>query len=170
MADILTSSPQITMIAGVSLKVEYEGVVVGEIRRFGTRSEEGRINCDMRLRGVSGDGAFPGERTGLLWPVIRATMKDVTSSIAATLDYGEDLGGGCFYGFGGLFSPGSDFWGRIVRIGDALYAEPEPSAPGMDEALAITCTSSTTAQNDDRTTAGDTTDQLEEAAHGGNAA
>ncbi|GBG63128.1 hypothetical protein CBR_g36615 [Chara braunii] len=154
MADILTAMPQITTITGVLLTVEYEGVAVGEVRGFDTRSEDGGINCDMRLRGVSGDDAFPGKQTGLLWPVIRATMKDVASSIAATLDYGGDSGGSCFYGFGGLFGPGSDFWGRIVRIGDALYAEPEPCAPGTDGTLAIIGANTATVQSDGGTVGG----------------
>ncbi|GBG60052.1 hypothetical protein CBR_g383 [Chara braunii] len=157
MADILTAMLQITTIAGVLLTVECERVAVGEIRGFGTRSEEGTINCDMRLRGVSGEGAFPGKQTGLLWPVVRATMKDIASSIAATLDYGGDSGGSCFYGFGGLFGPGSDFWGRIVKIGDALYAEPEPDAPGMDGTLAITGGDTTTTRNDGGTAEGSAT-------------
>ncbi|GBG76713.1 hypothetical protein CBR_g22933 [Chara braunii] len=137
-ADILTAQPQITIVVGVILTVECKGVAIGELRGFGTRTEEGIIICDVRLRGVSGDEAFPGKQTWLLWPTMRTTMGEVASSIAATLDHGEDIGGDCFYGFGGLFGPDSDYWAKILRIGDALFAEPRPRGPYTDGALVLT--------------------------------
>ncbi|GBG66081.1 hypothetical protein CBR_g55424 [Chara braunii] len=91
--------------------------------------------------------------------------EDVASSIDATLDYGGDSGGSCFYGFGGLFGPGSDFWGRIVKIGDTLYAEPEPDAPSTDGTLMITGGDTTTTRNDGGTAGGSAMDQSVEIAY-----
>ncbi|GBG89140.1 hypothetical protein CBR_g48847 [Chara braunii] len=115
LADILTAQPQITTIAGIVLAVEYKGVIIGEIRSFGTRTEEGRIGCDTRLRGVSGDGAFPGKQTGVLWPAMKTAMGEIAFSVVTTLDFGDDTGEASFYGFGRLFGPDSDYWGTISR-------------------------------------------------------